>query len=137
MKWRAALWSRIKRIRRAGVRSDSHDIDRSVHDNHRRELLKRSAIIGAAATAPLLLPTSWTKPVLRSVVVPAHAQTTPVTIESQGQAESQGQGQGHKKKHHGHKDDCLQGQGNGDCIPVCQSQEQGNGRLCVKPVIPG
>ena len=43
-------------------------------DSTRRRILKGTGIAGAAA---ILLPTSWTKPVLQAVVVPAHAQTTP------------------------------------------------------------
>ena len=40
----------------------------------RRKLLKATGIAGLGA---IILPSSWTKPILRSVVVPAHAQTTP------------------------------------------------------------
>ena len=40
----------------------------------RRKVLKISGFAGVAA---IVLPTSWTKPILRAVVVPAHAQTTP------------------------------------------------------------
>jgi hypothetical protein len=42
----------------------------------RRRLLKLAGITGAAGLGAIFLPSSWTKPVLRSVVVPAHAQTT-------------------------------------------------------------
>ena len=40
----------------------------------RRKVLKATGIAGLGA---IILPSSWTKPILRSVVVPAHAQTTP------------------------------------------------------------
>ena len=43
-------------------------------DSTRRRILKGTGIAGAIA---IFLPTSWTKPVLQAVVVPAHAQTTP------------------------------------------------------------
>lgn len=42
---------------------------------HRRRQVLR--IMGAAGVAAVLLPQTWTKPILRSVVVPAHAETTP------------------------------------------------------------
>jgi hypothetical protein len=47
-------------------------------DTHvaRRRLLKVAGITGAAGLGAIFLPSSWTKPVLRSVVVPAHAQVT-------------------------------------------------------------
>ena len=41
----------------------------------RRKLLKASGVAGIAA---IVLPKSWTKPIMKAVVVPAHAQTTPV-----------------------------------------------------------
>ena len=44
----------------------------------RRTLLKATGIAGLGA---IVLPSSWTKPVLKSVVVPAHAQTTPAADE--------------------------------------------------------
>jgi hypothetical protein len=44
-------------------------------DTTRRKLLKLAGIAGATA---IVLPSSWTKPILRTVVVPAHAKTTPV-----------------------------------------------------------
>ena len=40
----------------------------------RRTLLKATGVAGLGA---VLLPSSWTKPILKAVVVPAHAQTTP------------------------------------------------------------
>jgi len=42
----------------------------------RRKVLKGAA---AAVASTALLPDAWVKPVLRTVVVPAHAQTTVVT----------------------------------------------------------
>ncbi len=41
----------------------------------RRQAVKIITVGGVAAT--LLLPTKWTKPVIESVVVPAHAQASP------------------------------------------------------------
>ncbi len=70
MKPLSALWRRfvmiLRRDRRGPVapRSD------------RRDMLKVTATVGAAAASTLVLPKSWTKPVLRSIVVPAHAHTT-------------------------------------------------------------
>ena len=43
----------------------------------RRKLLKLTGVAGVAA---IVLPSSWTKPILRTVVVPAHAQTTPAAV---------------------------------------------------------
>ena len=45
----------------------------------RRQVLRAT---GAAALAAVVLPQSWTKPILRAVVVPAHAQTTPATLST-------------------------------------------------------
>ena len=42
----------------------------------RRRVLR---VAGVAGLAAIVLPQSWAKPVLRSVVVPAHAQTTPAS----------------------------------------------------------
>jgi hypothetical protein len=42
----------------------------------RRQVIR---VAGAAGFAAIVLPQSWTKPILRAVVVPAHAQTTPAT----------------------------------------------------------
>ncbi|MGE3529427.1 MAG: myxococcus cysteine-rich repeat containing protein [Methyloceanibacter sp.] len=42
---------------------------------NRRQILKIFTI-GGVATA-LVLPTSWTKPLVKSVIVPAHAQASP------------------------------------------------------------
>ncbi len=50
-------------------------------DFTRRRILKGTGVAGAAA---ILLPTSWTKPVLQAVVVPAHAQTTPGVTTTTG-----------------------------------------------------
>ena len=41
--------------------------------NNKRKMLKRIASVGAAVT---IVPTSWIKPVINSVVLPAHAQTS-------------------------------------------------------------
>lgn len=41
----------------------------------RRQLVKTVLIGGAIAT--IVLPTKWTKPLIESVVVPAHAQASP------------------------------------------------------------
>ena len=61
--------------------TNSDDQDRKSQNGKgrsRRSLLKASGAAGVAASA-FLLPNSWTKPVVRAVVVPAHAQTTVVT----------------------------------------------------------
>ncbi len=42
---------------------------------NRRQVLKIVTIGGVATT--LLLPTSWTKPIIEAIVVPAHAQASP------------------------------------------------------------
>ena len=52
--------------------TDKLDIDEST-ENPRRNLLKALAGTGAAAT---LAPEQWTKPVLNTILLPAHAQTT-------------------------------------------------------------
>jgi hypothetical protein len=42
----------------------------------RRRLLKVAGITGAAGLGAIFLPSTWTKPVLHSIVTPAHAQMT-------------------------------------------------------------
>ena len=42
----------------------------------RRRLIKKLAIGGGVATTASSMPTKWVKPVLDSVILPAHAQTT-------------------------------------------------------------
>jgi hypothetical protein len=42
----------------------------------RRRLLKLAGITGAAGLGAIFLPSSWTKPVVHSIVTPAHAQMT-------------------------------------------------------------
>ena len=44
----------------------------------RRQLLK---LAGAAGVTTAILPTSWTKPVVKAVLTPAHAETSPKVIE--------------------------------------------------------
>ena len=39
----------------------------------RRKIL---AVMGVGTVAPLMLPTQWSKPIIRSVILPAHAQTS-------------------------------------------------------------
>jgi hypothetical protein len=36
------------------------------------------AALGGGALAPLVLPEKWTKPVVKTLVVPAHAASSPV-----------------------------------------------------------
>jgi hypothetical protein len=38
-----------------------------------------TSLLGGGALAALVLPERWTKPVVRSVIVPAHAQASPAT----------------------------------------------------------
>ena len=45
----------------------------------RRKLIKSAVAGGAVVTAAELMPTNWTKPVIQSVVLPAHAATTMLT----------------------------------------------------------
>ena len=45
----------------------------------RRKLIKSAVAGGVAVTAVELMPTNWTKPVIQSVVLPAHATTTMLT----------------------------------------------------------
>ena len=52
--------------------------DTKPNNSSRRKILKAGAAVGAVGSAALL-PNSWVKPVLRTVVVPAHAKTTDVT----------------------------------------------------------
>lgn len=43
----------------------------------RRNLLRGA--LGGGALAPLVLPERWTKPVVKTLVVPAHAAASPAT----------------------------------------------------------
>jgi hypothetical protein len=43
----------------------------------RRKVLKNMMAAGGVVTAGKALPERWTKPVLDSVMLPAHAQTSP------------------------------------------------------------
>jgi hypothetical protein len=43
----------------------------------RRNILRGA--LGGGALAPLVLPEQWTKPVVKSLVVPAHAISSPST----------------------------------------------------------
>ena len=45
----------------------------------RRKLIKSAVAGGVVVTAAELMPTNWTKPVIQSVVLPAHAATTMLT----------------------------------------------------------
>ena len=45
----------------------------------RRKLIKSAVAGGVVVTAAELMPTNWTKPVIQSVVLPAHATTTMLT----------------------------------------------------------
>jgi hypothetical protein len=53
----------------------SKDLDRG--DLNRRPVLKA---VGIALAVASLLPKSWTKPVVQSVVVPAHAAASPCKV---------------------------------------------------------
>jgi len=44
---------------------------------NRRNILR--AALGGGAVAPLVLPEQWTKPVVKSLLVPAHAAASPAT----------------------------------------------------------
>ncbi len=55
--------------------------DKHRNDGGRRKVLKAAAAASAVAST-VLLPKSWMKPILRTVVVPAHAQTTVVTTST-------------------------------------------------------
>jgi hypothetical protein len=44
----------------------------------RRRVIKIVTIGGVAAT--LILPSKWTRPIVQSVIVPAHAQASPVVV---------------------------------------------------------
>jgi hypothetical protein len=46
----------------------------------RRNILRGA--LGGGALAPLVLPEQWTKPVVQSLVVPAHAAASPATTTS-------------------------------------------------------
>ena len=54
--------------------SEPDDQDRKL--SGRRQAIKAVTLAGLATSATLL-PDSWTKPILRSIIVPAHAQVTP------------------------------------------------------------
>ena len=61
--------------------------DRKQKKSGRREIIKLAGAVGVVAS---ILPTSWTKPILKTVVVPAHAQTTPVVVGPTGPAGAAG-----------------------------------------------
>lgn len=48
----------------------------------RRKLLKAMGLGGAAVGGSKLLPDPWTRPLVKSVVLPAHAQTSPAPLVS-------------------------------------------------------
>ena len=49
----------------------------------RRRVLQ--AVLGAGAPGALALPERWTRPVVDTIVVPAHAQSSPIaTVEPTG-----------------------------------------------------
>jgi hypothetical protein len=48
---------------------------------NRRQALKIVITIGGVATT-VLLPSKWTRPVVQSIVVPAHAQASPARTRS-------------------------------------------------------
>ena len=50
-------------------------------DDSRRSLLKKLAVGGLAGAA---MPSQWSRPVIDSVVLPAHAQTSDITIRAGG-----------------------------------------------------
>jgi hypothetical protein len=60
------------------------------HD--RRQLLRIFTISGVATA--LVLPASWTRPLVKSVIVPAHAQASPrgAGVDSGGGGDEGGQG---------------------------------------------
>jgi hypothetical protein len=43
----------------------------------RRNILR--GVLGGGALAPLVLPEQWSKPVVKSLIVPAHAAASPAT----------------------------------------------------------
>jgi hypothetical protein len=51
-------------------------------DVKRRPLLKAIGTVVGAGTALAILPSSWTRPVVQSVVVPAHATASGVTTRT-------------------------------------------------------
>jgi len=63
-----------KKNRRRG--RDAADQTRHPHANGRRKLLKSALLGGGAAVAMYSAPERWTRPVIESVSLPAHAQTS-------------------------------------------------------------
>lgn len=51
-------------------------MDKKVSIRHRRDWLKTAGTTGAVGALVSALPTQWTKPVLNSVLLPAHAMTS-------------------------------------------------------------
>ena len=78
----AALWRRIVALFRRDHNGLAAQDSGRTQDSGRRKVLVGGATVGAVAASAVLLPKSWTTPVLRSVVVPAHAETTVVTKKS-------------------------------------------------------
>jgi len=52
-------------------------MNEKVTSNHRRQLLKAASVGGGTYITVQSLPKSWTKPLVNSVVLPAHAQSSP------------------------------------------------------------
>ena len=73
MTWLSGLWHRL--LHMFGYDHSGPE----ARDPDRRKVLAGTATIGALVAAAPLLPKTWTTPVLRSIVVPAHAATTVVT----------------------------------------------------------
>ena len=62
----------MKKIEESSASQDSENPTR-------RKLIKSAVAGGVVVTAAELMPTNWTKPVIQSVVLPAHATTTMLT----------------------------------------------------------
>ena len=62
----------MKKIEESSASQDSENPTR-------RKLIKSAVAGGVVVTAAELMPTNWTKPVIQSVVLPAHAATTMLT----------------------------------------------------------
>ena len=50
--------------------------------NKKRELLKKTGALSGAALTASLLPSSWTKPVVSAIMLPAHAQTSDEVVSA-------------------------------------------------------
>ncbi len=59
--------------------STEHTIHQVSKDTQRRKLL---TMIGGGSAIALAIPAGWVKPVLSSVVLPAHAQTSLCTVDT-------------------------------------------------------